>query len=243
MVGFIATAGMGVQGSLQSLLPTKVDMPSLPYSEEIENTLSRLKSNPMMNDLMADMPSMLNMNTIDMSMDGDADFEMPAETLEVLQNSDVTTITENTKAMAEAMFSQMTPKAIAEIQAGINKGIDGINAGMSAMMSAQGQMGHNMSQGMEGMPPIVADISAMKTLASQMETMRDAVPEAFDTALENYLNEIDNNREVIEVTFQKTLNEGFSDIYLLTAVTAAIALALLGFYKGKKDPAQHIESK
>ena len=74
-------------------------------------------------------------------------------------------------------------------------------------------------------------IGEMETLSSHMSEMKDAIPGAFDTALNDYLDEIDNNGPKLEETFQSTLNKGFSDIYTLTAVTSVIALAVLAFYK------------
>lgn len=259
MVGFVANAGMSVQGNLMSVLPQEISMPELPYQAEISAAMEEMKSNPQYADMMEGMPSLDNMTSMSMDMDmSGSDIELPEGTLEMLQSSDVTTITENTKTMVSVMFTQMTPDIIESITSGIDKGIEGINSGIEAMsamtdmsmqggMPAMGSMTGDMPEGMpamDGMTGDMPDMSAaldamkaqveeMKTLASQMAEMKDAIPGAFDTALENYLADIDACSPQIEECFQSTLNEGFSNIYLLTAITAGVALIILAFYKAK----------
>lgn len=74
------------------------------------------------------------------------------------------------------------------------------------------------------------------TLTQQLTTLKEAVPGAFDTALENYLSEIEQNRNAIDRAFQDTLNEGFRQIYLTIVVAAAVAILLVLFYDRKKEP-------
>ena len=330
MVGFIANAGMNVQGNLMSLLPKEINMPSLPYAEEIDAKMESLKDDPQMSIEMEDMPSLSSMETIEINMGDGGDYKIPAETLEMLQSSDVTTITVNTKVMAETMFNQMSPNLIEKIQGGINKGINGISSGISEMNTAIDEMKkgyEGIGLGIEGMQSGVSQqkqalaqlqnmaammskmpapksmslvdmipegvktsipksvleelatvkslddlnekikeledaitsleteleqnkvkqgelkssmdemsvsITDMETLTSHMAVLRDAIPDAFDTALKNYLEQIDEQGDKIEEAFQVTLNKGFSDIYLLTVIVAVIAMALLVFYNSNK---------
>ena len=243
MVGFIATAGMSVQGNLMALLPQEIKTPELPYMQELSDKLTEMKANPMFAEQMKDMPDLSAMTSMKMDMNG-GNMELPEGTLEMLQSSDVTTIVDNTKTMAKTMFDEMTPGVIESITAGINKGIDGINTGLSQMAAA---MPSGMPSGASGMPSdaasaMMAAVTEMKTTAAHMEELRDAVPGAFDTALDNYLAEIDGKSDEIEACFQDTLNEGFSDIYLLTVITAAIALLVLAFYKNT-SPATKAEEE
>lgn len=223
MVGFISTAGMNVQTELMKVLPSEISIPEIPYAAEVESAVERMKENPMFADMFADMPSLDSMTSMNMYMTS-GDIELPEGTLEMLQNSDVTNIVENTKSMTNAIFKQMTPGVIEKITSGINKGIDGINQGINAMSMSS-------PNGMNG------QIGSMKVLSSQMEQMRDAIPETFDKALDNYLKEIDKVAPEIETCFQSTLNEGFFDIYLLTTITSALALLVLAFYKWDKKNA------
>ena len=105
-----------------------------------------------------------------------------------------------------------------------------MSAEMSDMMSKM-QGGADMQSALDGMD---ASISEMETLSAHMSEMKDAIPSAFDTAMSNYLDEIDNESSKIEKCFQDTLNEGFSNIYLLTAITSGIALLVLALYRWKK---------
>ncbi|MDO5156583.1 MAG: hypothetical protein Q4D51_11525, partial [Eubacteriales bacterium] len=111
-------------------------------------------------------------------------------------------------------------------------------AGMSDMsemptdMSAMTQKLDEMKAAVDGMD---ASIKEMETLSSHMGEMRDAIPGAFDTALNDYIAEIDHNSDAIEECFQSTLNKGFSDIYLLTAITSVFALLILTLYRWNKE--------
>ena len=304
MVGFVANAGMGVQDKLMGMLPNEINMPEIPYMQEIDEKMEEMKEDPEFADMMEGMPSLSGMTSMKMDMNsGESNFEMPAETLEMLQSSDVTNIVENTKKMAEIMFRQMTPNVIEKITGGIEKGIEGINSGVSGMKDAREKMSSaasamsgdkgemsempaemsdmmsKMQGGSEEMPEMSAEmsdmmskmqggaeemaemsaemsdmmskmqggadmqsaldgmdasISEMETLSAHMSEMKDAIPSAFDTAMSNYLDEIDNESSKIEKCFQDTLNEGFSNIYLLTAITSGIALLVLALYRWKK---------
>ena len=314
MVGFVANAGMSVQGKLMPLLPQEIRMPDLPYMQEIEEKTESMKENPEFAEMMEGMPSLSDMTSMKMDMSGsNSDFELPEGTLEMLQSSDVTTIVDNTKKMAEIMFGEMTPGIIPKITGGIDKGIEGIDSGVKGMKEARDKMSSmltampEMPNGMEGMPEMPADmegmpempadmegmpempagmegmpempagmegmpempagmegmpempagmqgmpemngskdmqstlddmdasIAEMETLSAHMGEMKEAVPSAFDDALKNYLADIDSNGKAIETCFQDTLNEGFSNIYLLTAVTSVLALVILALYRWKK---------
>ena len=241
MVGFLANAGMAVQGSVMGLLPQEIRMSNLPYVEEISGDLETLKSNPQMKEQLAsvEFPDLAGMETMRLDM-GSGDYEMPAELLTLLQSSDVTTITENTKTMAEAMFAQMEPGLLEKIQGGIEQGIAGVQTGQAQMQAAKEQMlaraggmpaAEHAAEAMDG------TIQELATLVTQMQALDEAIPGAFDAALSGYLSEIDSRSDEIEAAFQSTLNDGFRNIYLTTAIAAAAALILVAFYDRKREPA------
>lgn len=236
MVGFIVAAATNVQANIMAVMPSQIDMPDLPHMQEIEETLTEFKSEEEFAKRMEGMPDIADMKKIDMNFaemsESNTDFEMPKEVLERLQASDVTTIVDDTKYMTEVMFDQMSPQIITKVQGGIDKGINGINSGIEAMegmgkMSSSGIMAAMMGDSMKRMETY---IPKMKTLVTQMEDVKEAIPEAFDKALDDYLVAIDKKGEDIEKAYQSTLNEGFKNMYLLTTITAALALVILKFY-------------
>ncbi len=241
MAGFLAAAGSTVSDNLMAQLPQKVTMPEIPYADEFGMEMEDME-----------------FDFAKMSESGDV--TLPDGMLEKLQNSDVTTIVDVTKEMATAMFKQMAP--LDDITAGITAGIDGIRTGIDAMsnmpadmpsgmpaeMPSGGEMPNGMPAGMpsggempNGMPTgmpsggEMPSIAEMETQAAHMEELRDALPGVFDTALDNYLKDIDARGEQIETTFRDTLNEGFFNIYLLSVITSAVALLVLAFYKSNKQ--------
>ena len=220
MVGFIANAGMSVQGDIMKLLPQQINMPELPYAQEISSEISELRSDPQMKEKMAgiEIPDIASMKTVSINMSSGSGTQIPADTLALLQSSDVTTITDNTKTMAKSMFMRMSPGLIKKIQDGIDQGIKGIENGKSEMQAAGKMMsGMGGKAGTEKMKTAAAaiegSIKGMDVLCGQLQEMKAAVPDAFNTALENYLDEIEKSRDSIEKAFQNKLNRALRGIY------------------------------
>lgn len=236
MIGFISHAGMSVQGNVMNLLPNEVSVPPLSYAQELTDEFDQLKSNPAMADKLAgiDIPDLTAMETMKFDMNSNTgDFQLPDEIMDKLQASDVTTITENTKMMADYMFSQMTPMIITKITGGIDTGINGINDSISQITDA--------IEAMPAIPSMQSQIDGMKNAELQMTdtvdkmtTLKEAIPEAFDTAKANYLTKIDEMKDVIENEFQSTLNNGFKQVYATVAIASLLAMIVLMLYREDK---------
>lgn len=271
MIGFIATAGTSVQGNIMKLLPNEIHVPDLPYAKEINTEVAQLKQNPQLKDQLdkINIPDLTAMSTVKIDMSKNSGkTKLPADLLEKMQSSDVTNITDNSKDLADNMFSKMSKPIMAQIEDGVQSGIDGMKQGkeqiQTALSAMQGMGGQQMPpqsqqaappaqgqpagmpQGMSGMPGPAAGMQAavtsmkdtitqLDTIASQMETLKNAVPGAFKTAKENYLKEIDKENAKIQSVFQKTLDGGFKNVYLTTAIAAIAGLLFLIFYNRKKE--------
>ena len=136
MVGFIAHAGANIQDEIMKDMPDKISIPKLPYADEITKEFDDLKSNSQMKDKLKDMdmPNLTSMETVNIDFDNkDSDYKISDDLIELMKNSDVTTITENSKIMAKSMFDETTPEVIGEIQGGIQKGVDGIDKGINSL--------------------------------------------------------------------------------------------------------------
>lgn len=340
MVGFIAHAGMGMQDNLMAVMPTEINVPELPYAQELMDMAEEQDID------MGDMPDLNSMKTIkiDMSNTENSDFEMPDEILEEMQTADVTTINDSVKHMANYFFGEMSPEmttkitdgidqgiasmdnAIAEMktaisdmkkgQAGIQKGIDGISKGInknkkkrSEMKDSRTQMDQGiagMQKGIDSMQPmydvfsqipemartdeqnsliaayddlvknrdelqqardgissgisgITKGIKAMEKSRDKMKAskakmakaitgiqsgitdikdaqwkmgeMKAAIPDAFETAQNDYINQIDAKEDEIKKVYQDTLNVGFRQMFILTASAAVVGILLLLIYK------------
>lgn len=181
-----------------------------------------------------DIPDLTAMETMKFDMTSNSGkFQMSDEILEMLKSSDVTTITDSTKAMAEYMFEQMTPSIITNITNGLDSGINSINDSVS-----------QLSKAIDAMPPIPemqGRIAGMKGAVLQMtdtvdkmKTLKEAIPGAFDTAKTNYLQEIENRRSAIEQEFQTTLNNGFKQVYSTVAIASLLAMIVLMLYREER---------
>jgi EmrB/QacA subfamily drug resistance transporter len=233
MIGFIAHAGMAVQGNVMMILPNEVSVPPLPYAKELTDEFNQLKADPSMAEKLKgiDIPDLTAMETIKFDMASNTgNFELPEEMINHLQASDVTTITDTSKEMADYMFMQMTPSIITNITGGIDSGITGINDSISEMTKAMDKM-----QAMPSMKETVEQMNNAKLMMSgtveKMSTLKEALPGAFDTAKTNYLAEIENKRNVIENEFQGTLNNGFKQVYSTVAIASLLAMIVLMFYR------------
>lgn len=118
---------------------------------------------------------------------------------------------------------------------GVSSGINGISSAIKKttskrqkLISQRNQMGEAISGIQEGRDEAAGTLEKMNTLKA-------AVPGAFDKAEKDYLKAIDDRSEKIENTYQKTLNVGFRQIFLMTAIGSAVGLLLLVLYRRKKD--------
>ncbi|MDO4392883.1 MAG: MFS transporter [Bacillota bacterium] len=157
MVGFISHAGMMVQDNIMGVLPQEIKIPKLPYYQEIQKEFDSLKSDPdiaeQMGDMDMDLPDMGSINIGDMS---DSDYEIPEDMLTMLQSSDVTTIATDMKTFACAMFDDMVPDILKDIDSGIGEGMDGINKGKDEILNAVGEM----QKGYDGIDKGIAGINS-----------------------------------------------------------------------------------
>lgn len=353
MIGFIAHAGLSVQTNVMNLLPTEVNVPTLPYAQELTDEFNQLKGNEAIGDKLATvtLPDLTANKMIEINMNADSGNDVPEDLVALMKESDVTTITENSKTFAEQMFAIMTPEPIAEINSGIDSGINGLNTGVSQLdssiaelrtaydgigegiagmesaiasqeealsqlyslrvtmsdMMAAATPASGMPVGVTGPPASVSsamgtgtvDIvsmipesvrsqlpqavldelsdvksiddldgkiwaleSAIATLSDQVDSartsqtqmqvaidsmadvknqltnmvnqmtiMKNAVPGAFETAKNDYLAAIDSRKTAIEDEFQRTLNNGFKQVYMTVAIASTLALIILAFYK------------
>lgn len=200
-------------------------MPALPYAEEIDAAFEHYKEDPFFSEQLdgMDIPKLSGMR-MDMDMSGDGSYEMPADILEKLQNSDVTTITDNTVELVERMFEDMSPMAIAGMTKGIDSGISGIDSGIDAMEAA-------MAQGATPAVMMQQALGDMKELSRKLTELKEAVPAAFEEAGDNYADSVRELAPEIEDMFQETVNSGYRDMYLFQVASNALGLLLLMFYK------------
>lgn len=165
MIGFLAHAGLSVQTNIMNLLPKEVTIPPLPYAQELTDEFNKLKSDPNTSAQFAsiDMPDLTSMQTIQIDMTSDSGYEVPDELLDLMKSSDVTTIVENTKTFASSIFAEMSPDLIANIQFGVQSGID-------AMNSAAQDLTDNIDQMQQAYDGIGAGINGMSSAVSAQQT-------------------------------------------------------------------------
>jgi EmrB/QacA subfamily drug resistance transporter len=170
MVGFLMQAGMTMQPNLMAALP---DIPSTPVLEEqaeLNEVLGKLKdANPkyadMLDNASMDLPDG-GMALDEMGIGG----SLPDDVLKSLTTADVTNIVKRTQDMATYMFNQSTPPVIADIQGGIdqgiqgiNEGIDGVDSGISSIKSAMAELENqieDMNAAIQGMESGIAGMTA-----------------------------------------------------------------------------------
>ena len=205
MVGFIAHAGVGAQADIMKVLPNEVSIPPLPYAKELTEQMSSVKG--------VDIPD-LSMDKIKFNTSGKIEGTMPKKLIDLLQSSDVTNITDNTKILASFMFDKMTPSIMLNIEKGLDSAVEGIKS--------------SLPKGAIGEMPFYVKNTLMK-----INTLKEALPETFNTAKLNYISEIDKNKGIIENKFQTSINKGFKQLYLTVTISSIIGFVLLLFYRKK----------
>ncbi len=155
MVGFLAHAGQGMQSALLDQLPKEVAAPALPYASELDSRITAMRADDKMKDKLAgvDIPKLSEQKTVTIDMNGGG--ELPADLVDLLRTADVTTITDRTQTVAARMFDTNTPAAIADIQRGVQQGIDGMQSGLTSLDSTLVEM----ADGITGMDDAVAGMT------------------------------------------------------------------------------------
>lgn len=64
MVGFIVAAATNIQGNIMAVMPNQIDMPDLPYMEQIEKTIEEFQQNEEFAKRMEGMPDLANMKKL-----------------------------------------------------------------------------------------------------------------------------------------------------------------------------------
>ncbi|UWG96627.1 MFS transporter [Dehalobacter sp. DCM] len=221
MVAFLAQAGLNVQANVRDLLPREITLPPLPYATELTTTIDRLRSDPSTKRYVATvyMPDLSFLQTIDMDMSSDSPIAIPADVLDRLKASDVTTITANCKRVARSLFFQTTPELVDRIEHGMQIGIEELNISIAEI---------NQS------PTTELTISVRNTLQDTIDKMivlRQAIPGAFNAAGDNYLSLIDQNKGRIEQEYQRLMMIGFKRLYLSVSIASLLGLIFLAFYR------------
>jgi MFS family permease len=163
MVGFLMQAGMTMQPNLMATLPDIPATPTVAEQTELNAVLAQLKqANP-------EYADMLDNASMDLSGGGMSIDEMntggtlPDDIVKSLSTADVTNIVERTQAMATYMFGQTTPSVIADIQDGINQGIEGLKEGITGVDTG-------ISSIKSGMAELDKQMADMKTAIAGMDS-------------------------------------------------------------------------
>lgn len=179
LIGFLAHAGGSLQDRELAILPKEITVPQLPYAQELTEKINKLKSDEKMKDKLAGMelPDLTSTTKMEVNMKGDGNSELPEDLVELLKTADVTNITERIKILSSRMFSEKTPAVIADIQNGVQKGIDGIKTGIPEMDKGVTDLKaavNGVTKGINGMEKAVAGmdigIAKMKEAIASQET-------------------------------------------------------------------------
>ena len=169
MVGFVVQGASGVQTSLLDALPDSVEVPPLPYAEELSHRFDSWKSDERLADNLAgvELPD-LTQTSVDVNFaDGDG---LPADLLELVQTADVTNIVERTKTIAQRMFNANTPETVAKIQSGVDEGTEGVRSALDSVASSREEMSDGLNE-MDGrLDEMTAGLSKMDGSLSEMKT-------------------------------------------------------------------------
>lgn len=110
----------------------------------------------------------------------------------------------------------------------MQSGISGISMGISQAKSA--------NQSPEKIAGMEAAKSQLEDTVSKMQTLKDAIPDAFASGMENYLTQIEDRRDKLEDTFQAGLSKGFQQVFLTVTISSLLAFLLLLLYPPEKKP-------
>ena len=176
MVGFISHAGMNMQDNLMGIMPDEINVPELPYAEELMDMMDEQDMD------MGDMPDLNDMKKIkiDMTDTGDSDFEIPDEILDEMMSADVTTIMNSVKHMTDYFFDEMAPEMTEEIYDGIDQGIAAMNDAVSEMNKGLDGIGKGRRGITKGIDGIASAINGQKKGVNGMKQGRAGIQQGID---------------------------------------------------------------
>ena len=241
MVAFVVHASASMQGNLMEAMPQQARVPEFPYAAELDDEISALRASDEGASMLSgvDIPSFESLQTIEVNRGGGADgaegsdgSPISESALSELQNADVTTVVAACKTLSGEMFDQMTPSIESNIQGGMDRGIDAMNQAIAQMDAAYAHASGDAAAS------LAAERDELATIASQMEAARDAVPAAFASAKQNYLDDVDAKATDIQEAYRRTLDGGFSGMALFVAACCAVGLVLLVPYRDRRPAAR-----
>lgn len=220
MVGFIAHAGVTAEANITAQLPKELVLPSLPYVTQLDEETTALKDSDFGKTYLSSVqfPDFEAMEKISFDAHGGvSDMKLPANLTKELSDADVTNIDQAVDNMVAYMADTMKPMVIEKAESGVQNGIDGLNR-----ITASPEVPAQVTQG-------------VSTMVSQMTELKNALPDAVNQGFQNYLGEVKTMGAQIQNVYQKTMETGFKQVYMTTAIASAFALAVLLFYKDKHE--------
>lgn len=220
MVGFIAHAGVTAEANITAQLPKELVLPSLPYVTQLGEETTALKDSDFGKTYLSSVqfPDFEAMEKISLDAHGGvSDMKLPANLTKELSDADVTNIDQAVDNMVAYMADTMKPMVIEKAESGVQNGIDGLNR-----ITASPEVPAQVTQG-------------VSTMVSQMTELKNALPDAVNQGFQNYLGEVKAMGAQIQNVYQKTMETGFKQVYMTTAIASAFALAVLLFYKDKHE--------
>lgn len=220
MVGFIAHAGVTAEANITAQLPKELVLPSLPYVTQLDEETTALKDSDFGKTYLSSVqfPDFEAMEKISLDAHGGvSDMKLPANLTKELSDADVTNIDQAVDNMVAYMADTMKPMVIEKAESGVQSGIDGLNR-----ITASPEVPAQVTQG-------------VSTMVSQMTELKNALPDAVNQGFQNYLGEVKAMGAQIQNVYQKTMETGFKQVYMTTAIASAFALVVLLFYKDKHE--------
>lgn len=220
MVGFIAHAGVTAEANITAQLPKELVLPSLPYVTQLDEETTALKDSDFGKTYLSSVqfPNFEAMEKISLDAHGGvSDMKLPANLTKELSDADVTNIDQAVDNMVAYMADTMKPMVIEKAESGVQNGIDGLNR-----ITASPEVPVQITQG-------------VSTMVSQMTELKNALPDAVNQGFQNYLGEVKAMGAQIQNVYQKTMETGFKQVYMTTAIASAFALVVLLFYKDKHE--------
>lgn len=112
----------------------------------------------------------------------------------------------------------------------LNTKIDELSNGIAILTTKVADAEKNRADMRTAMDEMGTAVSQMEDLQTKMGILKGAIPTVFAQAEKNYLASIDSKALELESAFQNTLNGGFGNVYLTSAIAALFALLMLAFY-------------
>ena len=204
MIGFIAHAGLNVPDNIMNIIGNPPS-PQITQVQELNTMVNKLNSDPDMAKQLENV-TIPDLNNSSSNMDL-TNGSLPDDLLNKLQTSDVTTVTDVIKLVAQTMYNKEIPPVIEKIETSVQSGIDGTKKGIDGIESGMTELKNGISGVQTGINNMEKALAGINKAISGIESGLNGLNQGI-TGMEQGITKQDKAIKELTETYNQLVNTG-----------------------------------